>query len=306
MTQDWIFVTDRLGEQARKALSGFEILEQTADEPALSLCKAALVWPSRFVASMVKTMKNLRAVQTMSAGVDGLDFRSIPEDVAVFSNAGAFTEPVAEHAWGLALGAAKGLLARKAESTPVMLRDGTILVLGCGAIGSEVARMAKSALSMRTVGVSRSFKVPDLFDERHPLSDLQKVIGEADLVVDALPLTLETRGVLGHDALKLLKETGIIVNVGRAETVDQEAMEKLLRERPNSRYVTDVFWPEGGREAFDTPLWELQNFGGTFHNAGGGSTRWVAKAQAVAAENLQSFLLTGRANNRVSRSDYFA
>jgi phosphoglycerate dehydrogenase-like enzyme len=54
-------------------------------------------------------MTSLRMIQALSAGIDGLDFASVPSGVEVFSNAGAYTDSAAEHAWGLALGVAKGV-----------------------------------------------------------------------------------------------------------------------------------------------------------------------------------------------------
>ena len=67
-------------------------------------------------------MSSLKMVQTLSAGVDTLDFRSLPPGTTVFSNAGAFTASVAEHAWGLLLGVAKGTHLRNVKTTPRRLR----------------------------------------------------------------------------------------------------------------------------------------------------------------------------------------
>lgn len=140
--------------------------------------------------------------------------RVAPSRVEVFSNAGAFTDNVAEHAWGIILGVAKGIHLRNQRTAPRSLRGKTLLVLGCGAIGSEVARLSKS-LGMRNIGLSRSFRSPDMFDERHPLSLLAAKITQAEVVLVALPLTKETRGVVTYDILTKARESAILANVGR-------------------------------------------------------------------------------------------
>ncbi len=298
-----IFVTDVLPPEAREVLSGFDVFEKEADDAVLARCEVLMAWPGRAIPEVLRKMSSLRMVQSMAAGVDALDFSSLRPGVEVFSNAGAFTENVGEHAWGILLGAAKGVHSRRRRAMPRALRGKTLLVVGCGGIGSEVARISRS-LSMRTVGVSRSFASPQHFDERHPLADLPQVIGSADAVVIALPLTRATRGLFGAETLSRAKETVVIANVGRGELVDEAAIMDWLRSRPESRYVTDVFWKEGGKENFEAPAWELENFAGTLHVAGTPVGETLVKAKLAAATNVRRFLETGDAQNRVDASEY--
>ncbi len=183
-----IFATDSLPEEARDVLSGYDLFESNADDATLARCEVLMTWPSRVTRELLRKMKRLRMVQAMSAGVDALDFPSLPGGVMVFSNAGAYTDSVAEHAWGLLLGLAKGMHVRKKRVVPRKTKGKTLLVVGCGAIGSEVARPSGS-LEMKTVGVSRSFRFPKRFEEKHDLRELPEVIGRADAMVIALPLT---------------------------------------------------------------------------------------------------------------------
>ena len=248
-------------------------------------------------------MKSLRVLQTMSAGVDGLDFRHLKPGVRVYSNAGAFAGTVGEHAWGLLLGAAKGVHLRNRKSTPRRLGGKTLLVVGCGAIGSEVARLSKS-VAMRAVGVSRSFRSPELFEEKHPISELRDVIGKADAVVVALPSTRHTRGVFDYALLSRAKETAILVNVGRGDVIEEDGLMRWLRERPESRFATDVFWKKDGKEEFDTAAWELPNFAGTLHNSGLPLGEDLSEAKVAAARNVRRFFETGDALNHVDASEY--
>ena len=298
-----IFVTATLPDQARSVLEGLDVFKGKADDATLVQCQILMAWPARAGKELLGKMRNLRMVQALSAGVDGLDFASLPPGIQVYSNAGTYTESVAEHAWGLLLGAAKGLHARRQRVVPRRLRGKTLLVVGCGAIGSEIARLAKS-VGMNTVGVSRSFKAPDLFDEKHGTEDLRKVIGAADAIAVALPLTRRTAGLIDYDTLMLSTESVTIVNVGRGETVSEEGLVRWLRQRPESRYTTDVFWKRDGRETFDTEAWSLPNFSGTLHISGVPLGDKLEHPMVEAAKNVRRFLETGEALNRVELAEY--
>ncbi len=298
-----IFVTARLPEQAKSILEGYDVFEGEADDAALAQCQVLMVWPTRAGKELLGKMRSLRMVQALSAGVDGLDFASLPHGARVYSNAGAYTEPVAEHAWGLLLGAAKGLHARRLRVVPRKLHGKILLVIGCGAIGSEIARLGK-AVGMHTVGVSRSFKVPELFDEKRGIEDLRKVIGVADGIAIALPLTRKTVGLIDYDTLKLTSESVTIVNIGRGETVSEEGLIKWLRERPESRYTTDVFWKKEGKETFETEAWNLPNFSGTLHISGVPLGEKLEHPIVEAATNVRRFLEMGDALNRVELDEY--
>jgi len=248
-------------------------------------------------------MKSLKMVQTFSAGVEIFDFRSLPTGIQVFSNAGAYTDTVAEHAWGMLLGVAKGIHIRNKKTIPRSLRNKTLLVVGCGAIGSEIARLSKS-LNMKTVGVSRSFKFPRLFDERRPLSALPDLIGAADAIVVTLPLTKVTRGVMDYALLQRAKEAVILVNVGRGEIIKEAGLLKWLKERPESRFATDVYWFKNGNESFSTRAWQFPNFAGTLHVSGIPLGEDLSNAKVAAALNVKRFFEGGSVVNRVDVSEY--
>ena len=298
-----VYTTDSLPSKAKEVLEGFEIIEGQADDGALARCQALICWPHRIPPGLLGKMKGLTMIQAMSAGVDAFDFSSLPPGVKLFSNAGAFTEAVAEHAWGLLLGAAKGIHVRNVRTVPRKLRGKTIVVVGAGSIGSEVARLARS-FGMRTVGVSRSFRDPGAFDERAPIASLAEKAKEADAIVMALPLTKSTRGIVTYDVLMAAKDSVIVVNVGRGESVSEEGLIRWLKERPESRFATDVFWVKGTRESFDTAAWDLPNFAGTFHTSGAPLGEDLSEMKAAAAANVRMYFETGSARNPVDPNEY--
>jgi phosphoglycerate dehydrogenase-like enzyme len=298
-----VFVTDSLPDEALRVLSEFEVYQKEANGDVLAGCQALICWPSRARPELLQKMTGLRMVQAMSAGVDGFDFGHLLPGVKVFSNAGAFSDTVAEHAWGLLLGIAKGVHLRNVRSTPRSLRGKTLLVVGAGGIGSEVARLSKS-VGMKTIGASRSFKALDHFDEAHLISSLEEEVAIADAIVITLPLTKTTRGMFNYELLLKAKENVLVVNVGRGETVDENGLLRWLRERPESRFATDVFWKDGGKEVFTTRAWDLSNFAGTLHISGTPIGDDLKGPKVAAAWNVRRFFESGKALNRVDISEY--
>jgi phosphoglycerate dehydrogenase-like enzyme len=137
----------------------------------------------------------------------------------------------------------------------VKLGGATLLILGLGAIGTEVARLAK-AFGMLTIGINRG-GVSDSphVDEAHAPDRLYGLLGRTDAVVVALPLTEETRGMLNGQALGHLKPDAILVNVGRGGAIDEPALIRPLREHRLRGAALEVF--ATGPLPTDSPLWDL-------------------------------------------------
>lgn len=272
----------------------------------LESAEVLLAWPWQIRDISLKNMTKLRAIQTFSAGVDDIDFSSIPPNVRVFSNAGAFSLPVAEQAWGLAITLAKGINIRKKTET-YQITGRKVLILGAGGIGSEIARIAKLGFNGDVTGLSRSFHDPKNFDITMPMSYLNKVIGLQDYIFDALPLNRHTEGILNYNVLKLLKENTVLVNVGRGETINEDDIYRILVERHDVRFGTDVFWRKGGIEVFETKLWQLDNFTGTLHTGGAyGNIYALNRAKEIACKNALRFSEGSLADNEVKMEDYIA
>lgn len=297
-----IISTEKVPEECRNVI---DVKYDNLTDEDFKNAEILLTWPSRVNKELINKMPKLKVIQTFSAGVDDLDFSIIPPHVKVFSNAGAYSLSVAEHAWALILALAKGVGTRK-RTIVYEITNKVLLILGAGGIGSEVARIGKTAFRNYVIGISRSFKKPEWFDEKHSIAMLREKIREADIIVDTLPLNKETRGILNYDLLKNVKQRAIIVNVGRGETVDEEGIYRLLKERPDVRFGTDVFWRKNSREDFyNTKLWELENFIGTLHTAGAyGNDEVMKRAMFIACLNVKKYIDKGVADNEVRREDY--
>lgn len=256
----------------------------------------------------------LRLVQVVLAGVNHVPFERIPRGVVVCSNAGAYNASVAEHAMALLLAAAKdvprrtdevrrGVFDQDAPSKP--LRGSTLLVLGMGGIGSEVARLGR-AFGMGVLGITRSGGASNLADETGTLADLPRLLPRADYVVVALPLSRATDGLLGAAALASMKEDAILVNIARGRIVDEDALYEHLRAHPGSRAALDVWWSypmEGRGHPFRRPFHELPNVVMTPHVAfaNPGQRRTAMEA---ALDNVEGFLAGRPPRNVVDARDY--
>jgi phosphoglycerate dehydrogenase-like enzyme len=140
---------------------------------------------------------------------------------------------------------------------PPDLDTQTLLVLGLGGIGSEIARLGR-ALGLRAIGVRRSrprYGAP--VDEWHPPDRLPDLLPRADWLAIACPLTDATRGWIDASMLALLPDGACVINVGRGEIVDEAALTaELASGRLGGAYL-DVFQVEPLPEA--SPLWSLPN-----------------------------------------------
>lgn len=290
----------KLPEECKRLIP---VKDEGITEQDIENAEIIMLWPSQARDVLVKA-KKVKIIQTFSAGVDDFPFDLLKKGVELYSNAGAYSTSVAEHAFGLILTLAKGIGLKKKVDT-YLLTNSTLLVLGAGGIGSEVARIGKFGFNMYVIGVSRSFK-SNYFDERFSIKELDKVIGRADVIVDALPLNKETRGILNYSVLLKVKDRCIIVNVGRAETIVEDDIYRLLKERPSVRFGTDVFWRTNGKENFNTTkLWELENFIGTPHIAGASSSlKTMSNALLQACKNVYKIITEGSGENKVRLEDY--
>ena len=300
-----VISTELLPAAASTLLSRWEIKEANYSDEDLNKATVLMTWPSKLSDSVLSKMKSLKAIQLFSAGVDDVPFGLIPSKIRLYSNAGGYSEAVSEHAWALILASAKGV-GRRDKLEAYNLSGRKLAVLGCGGIGSRVAAIGK-VFNMNTAGLSRSYRNPEYFDEKYYSleTDIDKVVRATDVLVLALPVNRFSLKLLTYERMRDTRTNVIIVNIARAELMDEKGMYRFLLERPDARFATDVFWRNNGRENFDTSFWKLQNFIGTEHRAGFGANQESKEAAMfAAAENVRRFLETENAMNEIKREDY--
>ena len=254
----------------------------------------------------------LRWVQARNAGAGEqvaraleLD-RSAVERVMVTTASGVHAGPLAEFALMGLLTFAKRLprmqrdKARRyyppQEQPSGELRGQTLLVVGAGAIGTEIARLAK-AFGMRVLAVKRDVsEAVEHVDELHPIERLHELAGQADALACVLPGTDATRGLIDRGVFAAVRPGAVFVNVGRGTAVDEAALVDALRDGTLAGAALDVFEQEPLPP--ESPLWELENVIISPHDTARVPGE-VARQVELFCDNLRRYLAGEELRNRV-------
>ena len=187
-----------------------------------------------------------------------------------------------------------------------LLHGKTALILGYGSIGQNIGRMLKG-IGMTVIGTVRSGVLQRPFaDEIHPQSALPTLLTRADFLIIALPLTDETRGLIGASELSHLPEDAILINIGRGPIVDEHALYDALTSGKLAAAGLDVWWnyPKDEESRAHTPpanvpLRELENVVLSPHRGGQVRERDESWATAL-AEMINVFVRGEEMPNRVN------
>ena len=279
------------GVEVIVARSESEVLANAADADAI------VGWCSQRV---VSAAESAIWVQIFSAGAERcLAVDRIADGSIVLTNMQKMSSPaIAEHLIAMTLSLARkiprlakamstGEWHRTDEITSGMqsIAGKTMLVVGLGGIGTEVARRA-AALDMRVIGTRRSSREGPEFVDYVGLSDeLFELAAEADFIANTLPLTAETTGLLDEKFFNAAKRGAILLNVGRGRTIVTEDLVAALESGQIGGAGLDVTDPEP--LPADHPLWQMDNVLITPHVAGRGGDR--VRHGILLRENLRRF-----------------
>jgi len=247
----------------------------------------------------------LRWIQSASDGVDGLLFPALVQsDVEVTNARGVFDDAIAEWVIGAMLAMVTGLDRSLVSQTAGRWDDdrGTerlagkrFLAVGPGPIGRAAARLARD-LGMSVASVGRAPRPDDLFERIGGPGDLHAMLGEADVVLDALPLSPGTHHFFGADAFAAMKPTARFLNVGRGATVDEAALVGALERGALGGAALDVF--EDEPLPAGSPLWTLPTVIVSPHICGD-FDGWERAVVDVFLDNLGRFVRGETLRNRV-------
>jgi phosphoglycerate dehydrogenase-like enzyme len=240
-------------------------------EPVPDLAEVDLVVPHTrtrepLLALLGGPTGRLRVIQTLSAGVDWLVGR-VPEHVMVCNARGVYDAPLAEWVVGAILAMQRGLVqSRDAQARaewgaiePPELSGRRVVILGLGSIGSAISDRLRP-FGVEVIGVGRTAR-----DGVRGLADLEEVLRDAEILVNILPLTSETTGLVDGRRLSLLPDGALLVNAGRGRTIETAALVEELQ-AGRIRAALDVTDPEPLPP--DHPLWGLPNVLISPHMAG--------------------------------------
>ena len=298
-----ILVTIPTEERHRKMLEaqapGAEFLYRAAQEVTPELAHEMNIILGNVKPAVLAGTEKLRLLQLNSAGTDGYLADGVLPEKAVLTNAtGAYGLAISEHMLGMLLELQKKLhLYMKNQAEEVWKDEGcvrsvygsVVLVLGLGDIGSEFARRVK-ALGAYVIGIRRTkAQKPEFVDELYQMDALDECLKRADVAAMSLPGTKETYQIMNRKRLEGMKKGAILLNVGRGNAVETEALCDLLESGYLGGAGLDVTDPEplpaGHR------LWKAPNLVLTPHISGLYHLQEThERILRIAAENLQAFL----------------
>jgi phosphoglycerate dehydrogenase-like enzyme len=248
--------------------------------------------------------RKLRWIHAPSAAVHQILFHQLVNSDVVLTNSSEVHGPVvAEHVIALIFALAKKIpqavrLQRKHAwgqeniwselPRPREVAGATLGLVGLGSIGRLVAKNA-SALGMRVIAAREHVEKgrPQGVDAVFAASAIDELLSQANFVVVAAPLTLETRGLMNAERLAVMKPDAYLINVGRGPLVDEAALAETLRARRIAGAALDVFDKEP--LPADSPLWDLDNLLITPHTASMTEKLWERHFQLF-SDNLRRYL----------------
>lgn len=266
-----------------------QLLDAVADVAAL------IVRSDKVDAEVLDAAENLQIVVRAGAGYDNIDLQAATEhDVCVENTPGQNSNAVAELVFGMTVMAVRNMYDGTSGSE---LRGKTLGIHAFGQVGRNVARIAGgfgmqvSALDpycsdsvMEDAGVS-------------PVHDIRELYSRNKFVSLHIPATPETTRSVGYDLITLMPKGGVLINTARKEVIEEDGLQKALRERPDLKYVADV--KPDNADAL------LEEFPGrvffTPKKMGAQTAEANINAGIAAARQIAEFFETGAAPFRVNK-----
>lgn len=256
--------------------------------------------------------KKLKWIHSTAAGVGQLMFPELKaSSVGVTNASGIHTVPMAEHILGTLVALARHFpdcvryqaahhwAQQEIWDKPLRPRElagQTLLIIGFGAIGRELARRVRP-LGMQIWAMTRSGTGDaSLADRILPVAQLDAVIYQADYVVLAAPETPETHHMIGAKQLAAMKPTAYLINVARGTLVDEAALIEALEKRAIAGAALDVTSEEP--LPAESPLWGLENVFITPHMSAASEYLWDRQTDLL-LQNLERWFSGRELINRV-------
>lgn len=258
---------------------GAVVLDNAAEQPdrALRVAETAEVWfGGGLDARILSAAPRLRWLQTASVGAEYNLFPELIHAPVTMTNVRRRHNSTCDHALGMMLAVARCFpqawqqqrdraWRRIVEADVLQLRGASVLILGTGQLGVGIASRA-AAFGMVPDGYSRSGAPLPGFSRVYGPAELRTAVAVADWIVNALPFTPETKGLMSADVFAAVRPGAVFVNVGRGKTVDQAALKAALASGRLRAAALDVFVEEP--LPADDDLWAMPNVMITPHAAG--------------------------------------
>jgi D-2-hydroxyacid dehydrogenase (NADP+) len=237
----------------------------------------------------------LKWLQCLATGVDHvLRQPDLSPAVVLTSGRGVHGAPMRETVLYLMQGISRNV-ARLVEDNKAhiwerrfysLLYGRTAVVVGIGVVGIAIGQLLK-AFGMRVIGVTRTPRQAEGFDDMLPMAQLNAAAARADFLINVLPATAENARVFGRELFAAMKPSAYYINAGRGQTTDEAALVEALQGRRIAGAGLDVFQTEPLPAG--SPLWELPNVFITPH-LGGYTSDYEDLIMPLITENLRLYL----------------
>ena len=278
-------------------------------DAALAEAEVIYTVPWRIPKNIITRAPKFKWIQLMSAGFDRLlDSDIFRSPVIVTGVSGIHAITISEHVLQFMLMFVKNAplcFRLKQEKQwkpfyPSVLHSKTVGIVGVGSIGREIAGLSK-AFGMRVIAIRRSpvsHATSKYIDIMLPREELPKLLSESDFVVLSLPLTPETRGLIGRKELQMMKPSSYLINVARGGIVDEAALICALEENWIAGAGVDVFTTEP--LPIESKFWNLPNLIFSPHSSGG-MDDYYQRTTDVFCENITRYMSGEKLHNMIDK-----
>ncbi|WP_062353222.1 D-2-hydroxyacid dehydrogenase [Bacillus kwashiorkori] len=270
-----------------------------AAEKAVDSAEIILTFGDDITEEVVQRAKNLKWIMVFSAGLEKMPFQALKEREIIVTNVrGIHKIPMAEFTIGYMLQHAKNQATfieqqkNKQWNRRVSMHElfgKTLLIVGAGAIGSQIAKLAK-AFSMQTIGITRSGNLLENFDAVFSLADLNEQLEKADYVVNVLPSTPKTKNVFAKEQFSKMKNDAVFINIGRGDAVVEADLLEALEAGQIGHAYLDVFQQEPLPN--EHPFWTCKNLTITPHISSV-TEMYLPRSFEIFQHNLTTYLTNG-------------
>ena len=260
-------------------------------EKEAKYCNMILGEPMRIV-PVLECAKRLQWIQSTFAGVEVLLEPGKRTDYVLTGVKGVFGPLMSEYVFTYILAIERHLLEIHENQQKKVwkkigynrLQDRLIGICGLGSVGLSIAQTARH-FGMRVWGFKRFYEAVPGIDRIFTRSDFKKFLSHPDYVVITLPSTPDTLHLIDDDTLKAIKNSAVLINIGRGSVVSENALVQALEEGRIRGAVLDVFEEEP--LPVESRLWALPNVMITPHNSGLSFPEDIVK---IFAENYRRFV----------------
>jgi D-3-phosphoglycerate dehydrogenase len=304
-----VLIPQDINEYGKKFLrdKGYEVFAGSGFDAAtikkeIVDCDAVIARTAPYSADVIAAGKKLRIIARYGVGTDNIDAAAAEKQgvyVTISKNCNSIS--VAEHTIALLLAIAKNISygdtsIRKGRwefrnvLLGVELRGKVLGIIGLGAIGNEVARIAHEGFKMEIIGYDAYANTSQLASCIQTVPSVEDILKQADAITLHVPHTPETANMINKNSFRIMKKTAYLINAARGGIVNEEDLYDALKNKIITGAAMDVFALEP--PSTENKLFTLDNFIATPHNAG--ITIESAEAMALSAAQAVDDVLNGR------------